>query len=406
MATLTDHQRALVTTVAARRDDWIDQLAQLVDCDSGTFNKDEADRAGRLLEAAFAPLGFAFERVAQTEYGDHLIGRKPGRGGRRLLFVGHFDTVFPRGTVAARPFTIDGNRATGPGIYDMKGGLVVLLAALSALRAVGSSVWDEVTLTTIFNSDEEVLSPTSRPAILAEAQRADTVCVLEPARPGGEYTFIRKGCGLYTMAVTGRAAHSGLTPEQGRSAVEELARKIVLLTEVADHAVGTRVNVGVVRGGIRPNVVAEEAACEFDLRAVTMVEARRAEQRFREIAALQFVPDTTTTLSGGLLFPPVPSMARNERLFDWVREAGQALGLDLRSIISGGASDGNTTGQVAPLIDGMGVHGDGAHSDREFIWLPSLVERAQVLALFLDAWPARVAELAMLPDETPGWPAG
>jgi glutamate carboxypeptidase len=396
MSGLTDRQHALIAAVAARRADWIDLLAQLVDCDSGTDNKEEADRAGRLLAEALGALGFAVERSPQAQFGDHLVARKPGRGPRRLLCLGHFDTVFPRGTVAARPFAIDGERATGPGIYDMKGGLVVLLAALDALRATGAPVWDEVTLTVICNSDEEMMSPTSRPLIVAEARRADTVCVLEPARPGGEYTYVRKGCGMYTLTVAGRAAHSGLLYHQGRSAIAELARKIVLLHEITDLERGTTVNVGVVRGGIRPNVVADQAACEFDLRALTPAEAERAERRFREIAALQFVPDTTTALTGGMLFPPLPALRRNELLFEWVRAAGRLLGLELRAIVSGGASDGNTAGQYAPLIDGMGVCGDGAHSEREFIWLPSLVERAQVLALFLDAWPARAGELDRL----------
>lgn len=396
MAIATERQRALADSIAARQAHWVEVLAELVNCDSGTYNVDETNRAAGLMDEGLAALGFATERVPVEQFGSHLVARKPGRGARRLLCLGHVDTVFPRGTVAQRPFTIDGDRATGPGIYDMKGGLVVLLAALEALRANRASIWEEVTITVIVNTDEELLSPTSRALIIQEARRADTVCVLEPARPGGEYTFIRKGCGLYRLAVSGRAAHSGLHYAQGRSAIDELTRKIVLLHEITDLAQGTTVNVGVVHGGIRPNVVADQAECEFDLRAVTPAEADRAERRFREIAALQFVPDTTTTLSGEMLFPPVPHYEWNQRLFTWVQAAGERLGLELRSIVSGGASDGNTAGQYAPLIDGMGVHGDGAHSDREFIRLSSLTERAQVMALFLDSWPERIAELDSL----------
>lgn len=401
MSPLSPQEQALVDAIGRQETTAIELLAALVNCDSGTFNKDEVDRCGHLLTAQLAALGFTVERRPQSQYGDHLIARRAGSGPRRLLFIGHFDTVFPRGTVAERPFTIDGERATGPGIYDMKAGLVVLLTALTALRSVGAAVWATTTMTVIFNTDEELLSPTSRDMIQAEARQADTVCVLEPARPGGEYTFIRKGCGLYSFTVTGRAAHSGLLYHQGRSAIGELARKISLLHEMTDLSIGTTVNVGVVHGGIRPNVVADRAECEFDLRALTPEEARRAEQRFREIAAMQFVPDTTTTFAGEMLFPPLPPLERNQRLFEWVQTAGRKLGLTLESIVSGGASDGNFAGQFAPLIDGMGARGDGAHSDREFIWLPSIVERARVLALFLSDWPDHVTELDRLAPAPP-----
>lgn len=389
-------RRALVDAVAHRESEWLDLLRDLVNCDSGTFNKVEVDRAGGLLCDVMTTLGFSVERISQSQFGDHLIARKPGRGDKRLLIIGHFDTVFPRGTVAKRPFTIVGDRITGPGVYDMKGGLAVLIAALNALAETGSDVWRDVGFTVVFNSDEELLSPTSRPIIEAEARQVDTVCVLEPARPGGEYTFVRKGAGMFTLSVSGRAAHSGGQHEIGRSAVEELARKILLLHEVTDYETGTTVNVGVIRGGERPNVVAAHAECEFDLRALSPNEAERAQRRFSEIAAMQFVPDTTTDLCGGLLFAPLPHRPCNELLFQWVREAGSALGLELDSIVSGGGSDGNTAGQYAPVIDGMGVRGDGAHSDREFMVLSSLVERAQVLALFLAAWPDRADQLVTL----------
>jgi glutamate carboxypeptidase len=395
MVSMNTADRALVAALQRREADWIRFLGELVNCDSGTFDKREVDRVGSILAEAINGLGFTTERVPQEQFGDHLIARKPGRGDQRLLFIGHFDTVFPRGTAAARPFTITDDRATGPGVYDMKSGLVVLLAALTALRDAGAQVWDDATFTAIFNSDEEVLSPTSTPIIAAEARQAHTVCVLEPARPGGEYTFVRKGAGMFKLTVTGHAAHSGSQHELGRSAIEELAQKITRLHQLTNYAAGTTVNVGVMRGGERPNVVAAHAECEFDLRVLTVDEAERAQRQFREIAKFQFVPDTTTALTGQMRLPPLPRQRRNELLFSWVQEAGRKLGLDLKDIVSGGGSDGNTAGQFAPLIDGMGARGDGAHSDREFIVLSSLAERAQVLALFLADWPTRVGELAV-----------
>jgi glutamate carboxypeptidase len=392
-AEMNELEQKMTDYIASREQDWIDLLRELVNCDSGTYNKDEADRASGILAKAIGDLGFEVEQVPQEKYGAHVVARKKGTGDRSLLFVGHFDTVFPEGTVAKRPFTIDGDRATGPGVYDMKGGLVVLLATLSALKEANAKVWNEVNLTVIFNSDEEILSPTSSPIIEAEAKKADTSCILEPARPGGEYTFQRKGAGLYKMTVHGRAAHSGGAPEKGRSAVEELSQKIIRLHEMINFDTGTTVNVGVIRGGLRPNVVAEQAEAEFDLRVYTHAEREKAEARFQEIIDMQFVPDTTTEWSGGMMFPPVEYSERNEKLFGVVKDAGKKLGLDLPSIVTGGGSDGNVTGQHTLLMDGMGVEGDGAHSDREFIVLSSVVRRAQVLALFLNDWPERIGEI-------------
>lgn len=393
---MNDRDRAITTLIRRDADRWVDLLHELVNCDSGTFNKDEADRAGDLLAGELGRLGFAAERSRQERFGDHVIANKLGSGPHRLLFLGHFDTVFPRGTVAKRPFAIQGDRATGPGINDMKGGLVVLLAALAALREVGAPVWDDVTLTVIFNSDEEVFSPTSRPLIEAAASRASTVCVMEPARPNGEYTYVRKGAGMFRLETTGRAAHSGSQPELGRSAVVELAHKILLLDQISQPGLGTTVNVGVIEGGERANVVPDRAACNFDLRVLSPDEAARAQRCFAEIRDLQFVPDTTTILTGEMMFPPLPARACNAHLFELVRSAGQKLGLDLHAVVTGSASDGNTAGQFAPVIDGMGVHGDGSHAEHEFIRLSSLTERAQVMALFLEAWRANVDEIDRL----------
>ena len=395
---MNDLEQALTEAIKRREADWIDLWRDLVNCDSGTYNKDEADRAGGILAKAVSDLGFTAERVPQKQFGDHVLARKSGSGARRLLFIGHFDTVFPRGTVKERPFTIKGDTATGPGVSDMKGGLAVMIAALSALKETGAPLWDDVSLTTIFNSDEEILSPTSRPVIEAEAQKADTVCVLEPARPGGEYTFVRKGAGMFKYSVTGRAAHSGGAPQQGRSAIEELAQKIIRLHQITDYDIGTTVNVGVIEGGIRPNVVAEHAECRFDMRVLTHSEAERVQARIKEIAAMQFVPDTTTEFSGELFFPPLEYRPRNEQLFSWVQESARKLGLEMKSIVSGGGSDGNTAGQFAPLIDGMGVEGDGAHSDREVATVSSLVRRASVLALFLNMWHERAEQVAAMRD--------
>ena len=368
-------------------------LEKAVNIDSGTYDKAGVDAVGALFSERLRQLGFEVERVPQTQYGDHVVGRKPGKGNRRILFIGHMDTVFPAGTAAQRPFRIEGGRAYGPGVLDMKGGDVSLLYALEALKATGSRFYDEVSMTVIFNSDEEVLSPTSMAVIEAEAKRADSACVFEPARPGGEYVVRRKGVGKYYLTVHGRAAHAGAQPEAGRSAVGELAHKIIAIHGLTDFKTGTTLNVGLVKGGERSNVVAETAYAEIDLRAPDMEEATRVDVRMREIAASSTVPDTTAELGGGLTFPPMVETPSSRKLFEAIQAAGRQLELDLKGILTGGGSDGNHASQHTPTVDGMGPKGSETHSDREFIEVATLAERTKVTALFLDSWPAVVETL-------------
>ena len=235
------------------------------------------------------------------------------------------------------------------------------------------------------NGDEEIASPTSRPLIEAAAQAADLVCVLEPARVNGEYVTQRKGVGTYTLQVTGKAAHAGARPEDGASALHELLRKLNAVLDLP-RPDGFTLNVGVVRGGIRPNVVADLAEAEIDVRAPTPADVDWIDAAMRRIAAETHVPGTTTVLGGGVEFPPMPRTAASLALFELVRQAGAEQGLTLEHTATGGGSDGNYASQFAPTLDGMGVRGGGAHSADEFIYVDSLVERAQVLARFLELW--------------------
>src|SRR5438105_8681163 len=264
----------------ARLDGWqgeqIEFLGRLVNHDSGTDDVLDVNRVGAILAERLASLGFTVSRVAQEHFGDHLVAEKPGRGPRRFLFVGHFDTVFAAGTVKERPFHVAGGRAYGPGVYDMKGGLTALLYALRAHRETRSRAWDDVSIAIVFNADEERLSPTSRAVIAEQARRAHSVGILEPARPGGEYVMARKGAGTFVLEVTGKAAHAGLQPELGASAIWDLAQKVAALHALTDLDRGTTVNVGTVRGGERPNVVAERAVADIDWRVWTTEEAARA----------------------------------------------------------------------------------------------------------------------------------
>ena len=382
--------RQLTERLDGWRDEQIELLARLVNHDSGTDDVMDVNRVGAILAERLRGLGFNLRRVASERFGDHLVGEKPGTGPKRFLFVGHYDTVFPSGTAKQRPFRIDGQgRAWGPGVYDMKGGLVTLLFALRAHKEARTRAWDDTTIAIVFNSDEERLSPTSRPVIQEEAKRAHSVGILEPARAGGEYVMARKGAGTFELEVTGKASHAGLQPELGASAIWALAQKIAALHALTDLDKGVTVNVGTVRGGERPNVVAPHAVAEVDLRAWSQADADAAIAEMRKICAKAHVAGTTARFEGQIQFPPwPPGLPGTERLVAIMQAVGRDLGVEVKAIKTGGGSDGNHTSAVAPTLDGMGPKGSRAHSEEEFIEVASLLERSKMLALFLDRWAA------------------
>jgi glutamate carboxypeptidase len=385
--------RQLLDRLDGWRDEQIEFLERLVNHDSGTDDVLDVNRVGAILAERLRGIGFNLNRVATERFGDHLVGEKPGTGRKRFLFVGHYDTVFPSGTAKARPFHIDAQgRAWGPGVYDMKGGLAVLLYALRAHREARTRAWDETTISVVFNSDEERLSPTSRSVIETEARRAHSVGILEPARAGGEYVMARKGAGSFQLDVKGKASHAGLQPELGASAIGDLAQKIAALHALTNFETGVTVNVGTVRGGERPNVIASHAAAEVDLRAWSQADADAAIEAMRKICETPHVPGTTATLRGQIQFPPwPPGLPGTERLVEIMRAAGRELGVDVKAIKTGGGSDGNHTSAIAPTLDGMGPKGSRAHSEEEFIEVATLLERSKMLALFLDRWVSEFA---------------
>jgi len=380
--------RDLLDRLDGWRDEQIEFLARLVNHDSGTDDVMDVNRVGAILVERLERLGFAVRRVVNDRFGDHLVGDKPGTGPKRFLFVGHYDTVFASGTAKQRPFRIDPDgRAWGPGVYDMKGGLAVLLYALRAHAEARTRAWAETSVSVVFNADEERLSPTSREVIAAEARRAHSVGILEPARPGGEYVMARKGAGTFYLEVTGKASHAGLQPELGASAIWDLAQKVAALHALTDFDKGTTVNVGTLRGGERPNVVASRAFAEIDLRAWSRAEADAAIATMRRICEPAHVRGTAARFWGELNFPPwPPGLPGTERLLEIMRAVGRDLGVEVRAIKTGGGSDGNHTSALAPTLDGMGPRGSRAHSEEEFVEIATLLERTKMLALFLDRW--------------------
>jgi glutamate carboxypeptidase len=314
--------------------------------------------------------------------GDTVVARFEGRGGPRALLIGHLDTVFPDGTAAARPFTIRDGRAYGPGVTDMKSGLLCGLYALRALRDVGPLPFSELVF--VCNPDEEIGSPASRPVIMREAENSDVSLVLECARANGDIVSARKGVVDLLMKLEGRAAHAGVEPEKGRSAIVEAAHKTLALTALNGRWPGVTVNVGVIRGGIRPNVVAESCELEVDLRATNRASMEEAEAELRRVCEATTVADVTCSIEPrGRHWPMEKSEATAALVEQAVALAGR-LGFPLKDAATGGASDANTTGGMGvPTLDGLGPVGGGDHSPAEYLELDSIVPRTTLLAALL-----------------------
>lgn len=371
---------ALLAACEAGLDWMLASLDELVRLESPSDDKAAVDAVVDVLAAHGAALGARVTRFPAASAGDHLrLGFGPASGGPRVLLLGHTDTVWPRGTLAAMPLARRDGRLHGPGVYDMKGGLVV---ALQALRAIGPALAGPVTL--LMTSDEEVGSSTSRALIEAEARDVAAVLVLEPAletpdAPHGGVKTGRKGVGEFRLEVAGVAAHAGSEPEKGASAVRELARQLIAIDGLARPDRGTTINAGVIGGGTRGNVVAEQAWAAIDVRVLELAEARRIETAFADLRAAD--PRVRVRVTGGVNRPPLEPSAAGRRLYEQATEVALALGLALPSGTVGGASDGNFTAALGiPTLDGLGPSGGGAHARDEHVRIASLPVRAALLA--------------------------
>jgi len=326
-----------------------------------------AETMGRELEALGA-------RVELLD-GDHLRADLDGEGAP-LLLLGHTDTVWPLGTLASMPFRVEGGRAYGPGVHDMKACLVVLLDAMQRADPRRRRA-----LRVFLTADEEVGSVSGRPLIEAAADGVAAALVVEPPTPRGDLKTARKGLGRFRVAIAGRAAHAS-DPSQGASAVDELAHQILAVNAIADPDRGITVNVGVVRGGTVENVVAAEAEALFDVRVARSEDLTRVEDAFRRLEPV--TPGTTLAVGGGWTRPPLERSPGGAALFAKAREHGEALGLDLHETSASGGSDGNLVGAVGvPVLDGLGAEGGGAHALGEHVVLDSLPVRAELLARLL-----------------------
>jgi glutamate carboxypeptidase len=370
--------RELTGAVAKRRPEMLEMIAQLVQVESPTEDRAAVNRCVALLEEWIRAAGGKSKRRRQKTAGDLLIGRFGPARGAPVMLLGHLDTVWPLGTLKKMPFRLRGGRAWGPGVLDMKAGVVM---ALTALRILSEALARPVIF--MLNSDEETGSACSRAVIESLASKCGSVFVLEPAQGlAGAYKTARKGVANYHLQVHGIAAHSGVDFSQGHSAVLELGRQIERASAFTDLARGITVNAGVIGGGTRSNVVAAEAWAEFDVRIARAVDGPRVDRRFRSLRAVDRRCGLEVT--GGLNRPPMERTAGTVALFRRAATIAAGLGFQLQEAATGGGSDGNFTSALGiPTLDGMGAVGEGAHADRESILLETLVPRTALLTAMI-----------------------
>jgi glutamate carboxypeptidase len=380
--------RRVLEEVRWRRDQFLSLLESLCHQESPSLDPRGQQAVHTVLAANLDALGFEVRELPGPRSGGHLYAR-PRRRIRRAplqLLLGHYDTVWPTGTLASMPFAVDGERVRGPGVYDMKGGLAQMVVALATLRGLGLEPTS--TPVVLVNADEEVGSRESGRHVRRLARAAGRAFVLEPSLGiEGRLKTERKGVARYTVVVHGRAAHAGLDPTAGASAILELSHVIQALFALNDPARGITVNVGTIDGGLRPNVVAPESRAVVDVRTRTIVDAQAVDAAIRRLAPV--TPGTSLTVEGGLGRPPLEATARNRALFATARQLARTIDLPLEGGLAGGGSDGSTASLYTATLDGLGPVGDGAHAAHEYLEIGPTLERTALLALLLLAPPFR-----------------
>jgi glutamate carboxypeptidase len=373
---------ALLRTIRRRIPEMKATLRRIVETESPSLEKAAVDKLGRILAAEFTRRGGRARFHRGKTFGDHLQLDFPARGNSPILLLGHFDTVWPLGTLPSMPWRESRGRLWGPGILDMKAGIVQMLFALEALTEVYGKLPRPIRVLLV--SDEEIGSESSREITESLAKTSAAVLVLEPsAGLEGALKTARKGVGAYTLKVRGRAAHSGLDFEKGHSAILELSRQILAIEKFTDRTRGLTVNPGVIRGGTRTNVIAAEAEVEVDARIQRMADAARLDRRFR--ALKPFDRSCRLEVHGGINRPPLERTAKVVQLFNQAQRLGSELGLNLQETSVGGGSDGNFTAALGvPTLDGLGAVGEGAHANDESVLIAQLGPRTALLARLIE----------------------
>jgi len=377
-----EKMRALRDHFAARQHEVLALTCALVETESPSGDEAGSGAVVSLLASAASsiPSVNSVERISSEGFGEHIRIRAFADGKDNvpgIMILGHTDTVHPRGSIKERPWRAEENRIFGPGIFDMKANCALALESLRACEAIG--VQPDSPLTILLTCDEESGSPSGRPLLEAEAKNARVVLVLEPPAAGGSVKTARKGTGMFTMQVEGRAAHAGLEPERGVSAVLELAQQIIHLHELNNANEGTTVTVNVVSGGTHSNVIAAEAHAEIDVRFSSTDAGARVERKI--LTATPFDPRARITVTGGINRPPLERTRKVEELYTHARALASLLDFDLGEASVGGASDGNFVAALGvPVLDGLGLRGDGAHAVHEHIACDDIPFRGALLA--------------------------
>jgi glutamate carboxypeptidase len=371
----------------ANRDWVLETTESLVALESPTTDKEAVDRCGAALASRLEAIGGRVSRLTRPDRGDHLLAEF-GCGASQILLLGHFDTVWPVGQLDRMPLTRSGGRLHGPGVFDMKAGIAIAMLATRALLEAAPALADRIVM--LWTTDEEVGSQSSRTAIEDEARRSRAVLVLEPSLPGGAVKTSRKGCGSYQLTIRGVAAHAGIEPQMGASAVQELAHQILRVNALQDLARGISVNVVQVSGGLRSNVIPDEARATVDVRVPSAAAAAGIDAAFKALRAVD--GRTTVGADGGFDRPPLERTALVARLYKEAQQVARELGQDLAEGGTGGGSDGNFTAALGvPTLDGLGAVGDGAHALHEHVEIETLADRAALVAGLI----ARLAELQL-----------
>lgn len=364
--------------------DWLLEFIEaLVAIESPSDDPAAVNRCGAELASRLEAIGGNVTRISSATAGDHLR-TSFGNGSRQVLLLGHFDTVWPIGTLKQMPLKRDRGKLHGPGVFDMKAGIG--LATLATRALIDRGALKDCQIVMLWTTDEEIGSGTSRGLIEAEAAKSEAVLVFEPSLPGGALKTSRKGVGQFDLITRGVSAHAGLDPGKGVSAIRELARQILAIDALQDPANGVTLTVGVVSGGTRANVVPAEARATIDARAITRADADRVQRTMRALKAE--IPGATVEVTGGFDRPPLERSAAGVKLFEQARAIAAGIGITLEEGSAGGGSDGNFTAALGiPTLDGFGAIGDGAHALHEHVDIDALVPRAATIAGLL----ARIA---------------
>jgi glutamate carboxypeptidase len=368
----------------AKQEEMVRTIRELVEIESPSDSKPATDRIGTFLAEKFTALGGDTKLHHVQDFGDHLQVNFPGRGNTKpILLLGHFDTVYPVGTLETMLCGVAGDRLHGPGVLDMKSGIALILHAIKALQAWNHGLPRPVTVFLV--SDEEVGSASSRKITEALAKESAAVLVLEPAAGlRGAVKTARKGVGGYALKVKGVAAHAGLDPGKGHSAIIELARQILAMSKLNDLRRGLSVNPGVIQGGTRTNVIAAEASVDIDVRIKSAKQAAGIDRKLRSLKP--YDKHCKLEIAGTINRLPMERTAGVVALYEKAQEIAKQVGWKLQEAAVGGGSDGNfTAGMSIPTLDGMGGVGEGAHAVHESIVMPELPRRALLLAGMIES---------------------